>query len=359
MFSIPSSLPLTSKVVWAVFAYMLWDTAYTICDVPAFGLVTTMTENLPERTTLMAIGRIAAGAGSFIVSVTVPLVRQAIGGWLPTTAALSAAALFFMAPLCFLARERVMPRNSAEDISFAEMARFLRNNKYIFIYFGAFVLARTFDVVPVLNMYFARYYLGSESYLSIISIVSAAPYLVVAALIPLVCKKVDKFVLFYWCTVLGIVVSVISWFVGYHSIAAVVIMSVLRGIPTGFLGVLMFMFTPDCVEYGTWKTGISASGTAFSLQTFSAKLLAAFAAAAGAAALSFIGFIEGEGAVQTDGFADKLFLVYSLLPAIGSLIALPLLARYKLRDKDVQIMARYNSGAISREEADALLGRSL
>ena len=30
---------------------------------------------------------------------------------------------------------------------------------------------------------------------------------------------------------------------------------------------------------------------------------------------------------------------------------------YKLNDKDVQIMAKCNSGAITREEADALLSR--
>jgi probable glucitol transport protein GutA len=304
----------------------------------------------------MAIGRIAAGAGGFIVTVTVPLVRQVIGGWLPTVIVLSAAALLFMAPLCFTARERVMPRNGNAEVSFSDMVLFLRKNKYMFIYFGAFILARAFDVGTVFNMYFARYNLGNESYMSIISVVLAGPSLIAAALVPSLCKKIDKFLLFFGCTILGIVLAVVSWFVGYSSITAVLVMAVLRGIPGGFAGVLMFMFTPDCVEYGTWKTGVSASGIAFSLQTFSAKLLAALAAAVGAAALSLIGFVEGEGAVQIEGFADKLFLLYMLLPAMGNLIALPLLSRYKLRDRDVQIMARCNSGGISREEAETLLG---
>jgi Na+/melibiose symporter-like transporter len=136
----------------------------------------------------------------------------------------------------------------------------------------------------------------------------------------------------------------------------VVVFAVLRAIPGGFLGVLMFMFTPDCVEYGTYKTGIPASGIAFSLQTFAQKLLGAFSAAVGATALSVIGFIEGEGAAQAAGFTDKLFFVYILLPAIGSLIALPLLSRYKLTDKKVSIMIKANNGDISREEAEKLLG---
>jgi Na+/melibiose symporter-like transporter len=72
--------------------------------------------------------------------------------------------------------------------------------------------------------------------------------------------------------------------------------------------------------------------------------------------LSLIGFVQGEGAAQGAGFEGRLFVIYILVPALGFLLALPLLRRYKLRDKDVQVMARYNSGAISREEADALLG---
>ena len=43
--------------------------------------------------------------------------------------------------------------------------------------------------------------------------------------------------------------------------------------------------------------------------------------------------------------------------AAGFAVALAiLLLFYKLRSKDVQTMAQYNNGEISREEADALLG---
>ena len=224
------------------------------------------------------------------------------------------------------------------------------------IYFGAFVLGRSLDVGGALNMYFARYNLGNESLLAIVTTISYGPALVVALLVPRICKKVDKFLLFYGATIAAIVLSVISWFAGYRSFPAYLTFSILRGIPAGLLAILMFMFTPDCVEYGAYKTGVNASGIAFSLQTFSAKLLAALSAAIGALALSTIGFIEGEGAIQLPGFTDKLFFIYMLFPAIGNLIALPLLGQYKLRDKDVQVMAQYNSGTISREEADTLLG---
>lgn len=46
-----------AKIIWATLAYMLWDTAYTLCDVPIFGIVTTMTTDQKERISLNSIGR--------------------------------------------------------------------------------------------------------------------------------------------------------------------------------------------------------------------------------------------------------------------------------------------------------------
>ena len=44
MFAIPNGAAPWVKVTWAVIAYMLWDTSYTLCDVPIFGIVTTITD---------------------------------------------------------------------------------------------------------------------------------------------------------------------------------------------------------------------------------------------------------------------------------------------------------------------------
>ena len=56
LFVIPTGIPLVAKLIWATLAYMLWDTAYTLCDVPIFGIVTTMTLDQKERVSLNSIG---------------------------------------------------------------------------------------------------------------------------------------------------------------------------------------------------------------------------------------------------------------------------------------------------------------
>lgn len=361
IFAIPSSLSIPAKVAWAAIAYMLWDTAYTVCDVPIFGLVTTMTDNQQERTVLMTISRMAATAAAIFVMVLVPGVRAAIGGWLPMAVVLSVLGLLFMLPICFTAKERIEPKEAEQEVGLRQMFRYLGKNKYLMIYFGALVIMRSADVASTMNLIFARHALGDESLMMILSLLTVLPMFAVGAFVPALTKRFDKFYLYIGAVAATAVMGVISFFVGYHNITLFIGLSVLRGLPLGFTTMLMFMFTPDCVEYGTYHSGISAPGITFSIQTFSVKLTAAISASLGSLALAAIGYVEGEislgvFAQQAAGFEDKLFAVYMLIPVVGALLCLPLLWRYKLRDKDVQIMAKCNAGEISKEEADQLLG---
>jgi glucuronide carrier protein len=115
------------------------------------------------------------------------------------------------------------------------------------------------------------------------------------------------------------------------------------------------MFTPDFAEYGMFKTGVSAFGLAFSIQTFSTKLINALTGALAGFALTMIGFVVGEGAVQNAGFTNKLWFAFSMAPNFFILASVPFFLTYKLRDKHVAIMAKANRGEITREEAEKLI----
>ena len=117
------------------------------------------------------------------------------------------------------------------------------------------------------------------------------------------------------------------------------------------------MLIADTVEYGTYKTGTRAAGISFSLQTFVAKLKNGLIGTVVLFSLSSVGFVEGENAVQPAGVSDGVWALFCLLPAVGFAIALVvLLAFYKLRSDEVQVMSLYNNGEISKEEAEHKLG---
>jgi Na+/melibiose symporter-like transporter len=60
---------------------------------------------------------------------------------------------------------------------------------------------------------------------------------------------------------------------------------------------------------------------------------------------------------QSAAALDGLWTVYALVPVIGMILSAFFYLGYKLKDRDVQIMARCNSGLITREEAQAQLSR--
>jgi len=321
--------------------------------VPIFGLVTTITSNQQERTTLNAIGRVCAMIAAMLVTVIIPVFRQMIGGWTATIVMLSVVGAITMVPICFTAKEHVAPPPSEKEVGVGEMLRYLKSNKYLLIYYICFLIIGATNIGSTWSMYIARYCLGSEALSAVTSLVGMLPTIVVGMFVPALCKKMDKFKLFYLSNIAVLVLYAVRWIAGYSNFAVCIGLNMLAGIPLGLYTTLAYMFTPDCAEYGCYKTGINASGIPFACQTFFAKMQSAIVTAVGALLLSVIGFVEGEGTAQAEGFANRLWNMNMIAPVIGLTVALVILHLYKLNGHDVQLMARCNAGEIGREEAES------
>ena len=358
LFAIPTGLPVWGKIIWAVVAYILWDTLYTISDVPIFGLVTTMTSIPQERVSITAFSRVCSMIAILAVSIIIPTFRTVLGGWTATVAMLAVVGLIAMAPINFTAKERVMPESQeGQEFTFKEMFRYLKGNKYLLIFFGAYLVTGVFNVASNWGLYIARYCLQDESVMSLTSVLALAPSILFGMVIPVLTKRFDKFKMYFIASAVALVLMVVKYIVGYENLSGYLIVAILASLPTAFTSTLMFMFTPDCAEYGRYKTGIAAPGITFATQTFFVKMNTALTAASSALALAMIGFVEGEGAVQAAGFADKLWNWSIIVPAVGMLIALVMMWGYKLNDKDVILMTKCNAGEITREEAEAQMSR--
>lgn len=355
MFATPNSMSAGAKIAWAVIAYMLWDTAYTLCDVPIFGLVTTITPNQDERNKLNAIGRVCAMIAALVVVILIPSFRTALGGWTSTVVILSIVGAITMLPICFTAKERVEQKeeDKEKDYSIKDMFSYMKSNKYLVIFYLAFLFYGALNVGSAWGLYIARYCFNDESVQSITGLLGILPVIIIGIFVPKILTKVDKFKLYYGAMIATLVVSVVRYFVGYKSLSAFIIILVLQSIPLGIISVVMYMFTPDCVEYGHYKTGNRMPGITFATQTFFVKLQSAFLTAIAAGTLAVIGFVEGENAVQAEGFVDKMWFACCWMPVVGYIIVLIILKFYKLNDHDVKLMAKVNIGEMDRAEAEA------
>lgn len=356
LFAIPSGIPMWGKILWATLAYMMWDTAYTISDIPIFGLVTTITADQKERISLNSTGRIFAMIAAIVIAVIVPAFRQSLGGWTQTVVVLSLVAVVTMIPICLSAKERVVElaeKEKEQSYTLREMMRCVAQNKYLLIFFLSITVNNMLNVGSSWGMYIARYCLGGEEAASLVTLVSIVPTLLGAFITPALCKKHDKFKVYYTFVAASVVLGVVKFFAGYENFVVYLVLSAVSSVPGGIAFMLLYQFTPDCYEYAQYKTGMKLRGVTFAAQTFFIKLGSALTTAVSTFALTFIGFVEGENAIQTAGFDNKLWLFSCLGGVIGGIATLVILHFYKLNDHDVQLMAKANLGQISREEAEA------
>ena len=372
LFIIPSGMAQSGKLIWFMIAYLLWDSSYTVCDVPIYSMVTTMTDNINERNTLMSLGRLFSGAGMGLSGMLCTLlVSEKVGlSFSPTVILLSVLGLLFMIPLCFVGKERNY-HGELEDEAFSikRMLMYLVHNKYLLIYYLGYLFANGLMTGNALSLFVSYYLFGSANFNIILGILSTVPSIVVALLIPVVSKRFDKFKLFFICNTVAAVLGLVMYFIGWQNKLLFIVLTVIRSLFTSVTGTLGFMFTPDCAEYGQYKTGVDAKGITFSIQTFTTKIAAAVASSLGLAILGFFDWtkieaesfadIEKLNIVQSATALNGLWVTYILVPSIGLAITSFIYLFYRLRDKDVQIMAKCNAGEITREEAENLLPKSL
>ena len=126
LFSIPSGMSELGKLIWFGVAYVLWDTVYTLTDVPAYAMLNTMTDNLQERAELLSINRIYSGLGQGLYGVLLTVLG--------------------------LYHWRVLPTGGAEAVKHGTMGETMRETwgvivqffqkKYIWIYIAWIVFYR-------------------------------------------------------------------------------------------------------------------------------------------------------------------------------------------------------------------------
>lgn len=363
LFCMPKDASQSFKLAWYVVMYVLWDSAYTLCDVPIYGLVTAMTERLDERTALQSYKSIWGGAGSGLATILATILAgEGIGmSYGAVSVIVAVCAIATMIPICKNGVERCGGETD-ESFTLRKMMKYLFSNKYLLIYYGGYFFFSSANIASLLNL-FVSYYLFKSSWFSmIIMVLSAAPALIFSLLVPKLIEKFDKMKIFLFCSLLTVVISVIMWLAGYDNIILVVILYMLRSIPISITGVMAFMFTPDCAEYGKFKSGIEAKGITFSIQTFMVKLTSAIASTLSLFLLGVIGWkdvsdasnfeqLKELGITQSTRALDGLWFLFIMVPAIGIALGSILWSCYKLRDSDIQLMTDANNGEISREEA--------
>jgi len=352
IFLIPTTLTVPAKIALAFLTYLLWDAAYTISDVPLLSTLTALTGNANERTTIIGYNGVIGIPGTIILNV---LLVPKLESWgFPTVAAIiCACALASLIWLPRIGKERNRENiNTAPELTFREMARYIKENKYLQNFFFLSVTYGSLSI-PFTNYILIQVYGGLEP-VAAFTLISLPLTLVIYLLLPRLIRKVEKVKVFRICYIGAIFFGLMSYLFARNSVILYGTFFVLRSLFILSAVMMLLTFATDYVEYGHFKSGNRREGITFSLQTFSTKFMTAISGALGALVLGWIGY-NGELSVQATGTIDLIWTTGHLIPSLGLILAIPLVFRCNLWAKDAQIMADVNAGKMSREEGEALL----
>ncbi len=374
-FLMPQDAPEAGKLVWFAITYLLYDFSYTIVEVPMNSMIVSLTDNVEERESILKFKGILSGIFTVLAGVVwMFLISEHVGLSMRAVAIVSSVIFFFMMlPLASGVEEHNTELKNAEGegdtehYTFRDMLDCVKTNKYIFIILLSTLIYTGLQTGSALGNY-ASFYLYGDSMILVIPIAIAfVPQLIAQLNTDRLCQRFGKKRVFMVCGLLGAIIYSLIYFAGYHNFVLITILLVLQAAPSNVANITKTFFTPDTVEYTRYKTGKDCSAIFFSLNAFINKLTSSISASLGIFLLGLSEWTPVEASsfeelatlnvAQTPAALDSLWTIYMLVPAIGTVLGVVIMAAYTLKESDVKLMAQCNAGEISREECEARLSK--
>lgn len=310
---IPLPAKTLSTFVIIAALYTIWSVAYTVADVPYWGLSTCMTNDTVVRGNLLTITRLLCTLGAGLVTVGVPIITSAVtakfrdadGNVMPEFIQANADTLkytYFICaivftvvaiPMFFYGFKNTKERFTTTDAppSLGHNLKLLFKNKELLLVVISGVLGGARMVYTYTGgLYFAKYVLKDEGLYGLITLMVVPGGLVASILVPWMSKKFTKKWAYIGVHVLGAVVMFAMYFIGYDApwkLAVCAIGLVLLGIPQGVNNIITYAMIGDTVDYLEWKTGERGEGICFAMQTLINKVGMAVGAFVGVMAFSW------------------------------------------------------------------------
>lgn len=372
-FLMPNNISLSGKLVWFAVFYILYDLAYTLVEVPMNSMMVTLTDNIDERNHIIQLKTVIGGLVVILIQIVwVVLISEYVGIPLRVVALVSSVIFFFMMlPITNKVKEHNTVLESAnkeivEHYSFKDMFHVVRTNKYLLILLLSTLLLTGLATGGAVGLFVSYYHFNSSLILIIPIFIAMIPQLYATLQTKKLTKKYGKIrVLLITGLVGSVFYTAIYFFPSNFTMATILL--VIQAIPGNISLMAKNFLMPDTIEYARYKTGKDCSGIHTSLSSFVTKLATALSSSLGLFILGFSGWIDvqatdfadlaSQGIVQPQSAIDTLWVIFVLVPAIGTILSIAVMALYRLKDKDVELMARCNAGEITRAECEAQLSR--
>ena len=365
LFAPITSLPYAAKYAWCLVAYCLWSIAYTMVNVPYGSLHSVITSDTQEKVSLSTFRSIGGALPAIVIMIVLPgivydkaknpvtgIEEEVLKGGtlLPVALVLSIVAFVTLWGTTKLVKERVHREDSTENTTgvtafFSAFKSFFTNRAMVGATVASVASVALFNSTMALNNMVFQYFFQDTEKVGIAMIGSYAPMIVFMALLGKLTAKYGKKKVIVSCMLVGTISGVVSLFVPMTANMTGMLLYIvcLMGLNVGnaVFQISVWAIVADCIEVSYRKTGKSEEGSLYALYSFFRKLAQGIGQAVVSWGLIAIGFVEGENAVQTADFGNKVKNLYFIVLAAGSLIAfLSMAFIYNIGKKEEQELSK-------------------
>jgi Na+/melibiose symporter-like transporter len=267
----------------------------------------------------------------------------------------------------FKVKEKIQPTYKESNV-FKNFALLKQNKPFLQIMLSG-ILGSTKAMIASCSSYLILWYYanGNEAETMFYFAVIGGGYfigtLVSMYFTPALLKRFSKKDLYnrsHLVSVIPFITVFVLFMLHLDTILLVSIMIFFAGALHGFPNVLQVSMIADSVDYLEWKTGEKADGLCFAGLTFLAKLQAAVAYYGALLLLAFVGYnpelmqnYVAAGGIAREAFPEvmiALFSIVTILPALGSILAVIPTWKYSLSEKEhAQVLNILNRQRRQRE----------
>lgn len=343
LFNMPLSLSYSGKLLWAYLTYIFQSCiVYTANNLPYNALLSRMTLNVHDRAATATLRFVMTQLTALIINAVTANLLTSVG-WFKLSVAYGIIACA-LCIICFIGCKEHIDENQTtgnveiENVPLKESFPALLKNKYFFIQSLLFLFLYVGIVsTGSLTYYFCNSVLGNLGVMTLTSMATTIPAIIVNLVLPNFIYKYGKWKLMVTGAVLMVVGSLIVGF-GGANIPIVIAGLVIKGIGMGPIMSGIFAMTADVVDYGEWKTGIRSEGLVNSCTSFGMKVGIGVGSALGTWIIALGGY-DGMAAEQTQTAINSIRFGFGYNGAIISLICLVLCFAMNIDKYIVQIQA--------------------
>ncbi|RFA07699.1 hypothetical protein B7R21_16175 [Subtercola boreus] len=342
LFSVPT-IDEPAQLVYFGIVYVLWGFAYTVCDVPLWGLIGSAFADPVSRNRVISRVRAFGAISLGLATLGMPWLAQLLS-FAPasasaadqTTGAGWSRAVFLVAIIgmglylsAFVFGRERPAAVGAPRLRFRQLFGELFHNTPLLMVLVGSVLGFGRFVVQAGGAVFVVIAYGNAGLFTFIGAAIILGLVLASFFTPMLLRRMSARRLMVASSVAGAVFYLAMYLVGFQSIVALAVFIFLTGLTLGVFGVVQATMIADAVDDAEARTGVRNDGISFASLTFVSKIMNALAVLVFGLFVVIAGYESG--VTVTPGMQNTIFLSITVVPAVSCLLSAVPFLFYRLR----------------------------